>query len=316
MSTWAEEIRADRSLFGAHLRAAQHVGADGDLLHRALAQTGACVDRVAARGAPDAAIATLTRVLFARVCGLVAQGAWERAGLRWIAESVLPALAPVLPASADGVVAVLTDLENAAHHVEDLDRARWAARLSRAVLEAGSVATLRELAVIAAWRTGGVRWRAASLDAAERVSERALAAALDLNPVAAAEHGGASAVLDRNRLEPWWWPGGGAGPWHVGGFRGFGGAWIRVPTLLGGDGVRWVVRTEQAAGDGGASPTQEPHLRWWVVTADRHGAHVRPTVAADDIGGTWCTPDGSPGPRGAVRAWTTPTSYRLWLAPT
>jgi hypothetical protein len=321
VSAWRDQVLARREEASAHLRRAQAGGARAEVLHAALAETGAMVDAVTAR-VPATVLQALTADLLRRVCAECTHGRWDaRSATRWVVLELLPGIAPVLAADVTGVV---DDLVAAATRLRgQVDLRAWAARLTRALTVAGSVEDLHPLAALAAWRSGGVRWRAAALRAAGEVPARSLAAAVGLDDAGPGGAGGASladgrgpdphATLERNAREPWWWPGTSPGVWRVGGFRGFGGPWIRLPVLIGGDGERWLVRTETAAGDGGASTVDAPAWRWWLVRADRHGWSVLPTTSAEDIASEWFASPERLKERGA-RAWTSPRSYHLHVA--
>jgi len=128
---------------------------------------------------------------------------------------------------------------------------------------------VRRAVLVAAWRSGLVRYRRAALDATPDLA----------------------AVLDRHAADPWWWPGtpadapavllrGVHGPAHVlgrfGGFRGFGGPWLVPPHVVGADprhpGLRWALRT----GSGDAA-------EHWTLVADVHGSLVARSTPADDV---------------------------------
>ncbi|KAE8763596.1 hypothetical protein, partial [Georgenia thermotolerans] len=173
MSRWRADVLAHRVDRAALLRRAQAAGARRDVLHRALGEAGAVVDALAAQGLPDRVVAAVAADLFARVCGACPRGWDERSLTRWVVLAIVPRLARVLPAE---VSPLLDDLLTAATRLRgQVDLAAWAGRLTDALHAAGDARHLRDLAALAAWRSGAVMWRAAALGAAPRVPAAALA---------------------------------------------------------------------------------------------------------------------------------------------
>ncbi|TDE88888.1 hypothetical protein EXU48_21475 [Occultella glacieicola] len=278
-------------------------------LHGALTDVGVMLDGVAAAGLPAQRFDALAGACLERAVARVVADRWHaRDPATTVLLDWVPRLAPAL--GADPAPA-LTDLTTAVTRLRGtVDQAGWRELAGAALAYESDPTHLRAALTVAAWRCGAVRWRGAALAAAGHLPEPVLAGALRLG---SASPGGAAsgapweapppaadprAVLARNARDPWWWPGR-PGPWRIGGFRGFGGPWIRIPELLGGDGLRWWVRTEATPTDGaagaddigpdgytghtghtghtgaGAAP---PAHRYWVVHADVHGSHTAPAA--------------------------------------
>ncbi|WP_454041031.1 hypothetical protein [Cellulosimicrobium sp. Marseille-Q8652] len=169
--------------------------------------------------------------------------------------------------------------------------------------------TIRGAVLVAAWRSGLVRYRDAALDAARRLPGPVARAALSL-PAGAT---GLEAVLDRHAADPWWWPGRGDeptvllrgvhGPARVlgrfGGFRGFGGPWLSPAVVVGADpqhpALRWSLRSADGTASAGGTVG-------WTLVADVHGSFVaralrsEDAVAQQDPGGVLCAGGGAPAP--------------------
>ncbi|MBZ2195701.1 hypothetical protein [Occultella gossypii] len=308
------------------LARAQAAGAARADLHGALWGIGVMLDGVATAGLPAGRFDALAEEVLARAAARVSAHRWHPHDpttavlLDWV-----PRLAPALgpePAAA------LTDLITAVTRLRGtVDVVRWRDLVGVAMAGATDPTHLRGAVTVAAWRCGAVGWRAAALTVAADLPEHVLGGAARLRqggsaaapweaPVGPAADGGARSVLARNAQDPWWWPGL-TGPWRIGGFRGFGGPWVRIPELLGGDGLRWWVRTESAPTDGAAgaddiepadSHGDVPPYRYWEVRADIHGSRAvpRPAPAGGDRP-AWAAPS----PSGAVAVRAHEHSYYL-----
>jgi len=302
---WAALLVERRDRTNAVLARSRAVGARPEELLAAMRDLGPLVESLAARaGTADAGAAGHDLLLRAAdalvdaVVGLVRTRRWsEQSVERNCVLEAAPELPEWITHDPRGTLDVL--IHGAHHAAREGDPRAWRRRLVAAASEP-SVAllartdptpTLRDLGAIAAWRSGVVRVRSAALEAALRVPEPAALAALDLT--AADAPAGLGALLDRQRAEPWWWPtvpatrGEARVRRRLGGFRGTGGPWVRLPRVVGslGDGWRWEVQTAGVDPDG---PAQR-----WLVAADAHGAAIRRTRGTAGLAGTWSGPDGS-----------------------
>ncbi|WP_163543423.1 hypothetical protein [Occultella kanbiaonis] len=328
---WRAWAVGRRSHVGDVLARAQAAGATRADLHRALQGLGVMLDGVATAGLPARRFDALAEESLARAAARVSAHRWHPHDpttavlLDWV-----PRLAPAL---GPDPAAALTDLITAVSRLRGtVDAARWRDLVGAAMSGATDPTHLRGAVTVAAWRCGAVQWRSAALGAAVDLPPAVLGGAARLRPGGAAgspwEAPVAAAdtdprgVMARNAQDPWWWPGL-TGPWRIGGFRGFGGPWVRIPELLGGDGLRWWVRTPSAPGDGPAGPDDVepvhaegdvPTYRYWEVRADIHGSRAvpRPAPAGGDRP-AWAAPSPS-GPSSPVAVQAHEHSYYLHVA--
>lgn len=136
---------------------------------------------------------------------------------------------------------------------------------------------IRDVGVVAAWRAGHVRARAAAHRIGPGLPDALLARALDVAP-----GGIALEVLAANALEPASWlpdersevftgrvtdPPVDAALRTIGGFTGFGGPFHHPPVVVSGDGLHWRLREQ----DGPGAPQPE-----WDLMVDVHGAWLGP----------------------------------------
>ncbi|WP_314651606.1 potassium transporter Kef [uncultured Microbacterium sp.] len=192
---------------------------------------------------------------------------------------------PLAPAPPPDLAGVGLDLALAAQNVE---RAHGDADVFRRALAAGTGVApdtvldrdrTLDLVAVAAWRAGALALRDDALarlaDADDPTHRRALAATLGLGVDVL------DAFVRRQRADRFWWPGRADDRGYVlaaGGFRGFGGAWIRPPE-----------RAVRLA-DAGAFAFLVAG-EWWRLDADVWGARlaasdepdaVAPAVLVDD----------------------------------
>ena len=154
-------------------------------------------------------------------------------------------------------------------------RRRGARPNADALLQAGQVA---------AWRSGLAAYRGGVLDLAATLDPALAAVALGLAPPGSPGSNGSTAdVLARLQADPWFdpsapdaGPAGERGPIAVGSFRGFGGAFLRPPTIV------------AASDDAGAGHRRRTS---WFVFADAFGsalvrAGATPMSVPDGVGPT------------------------------
>lgn len=171
------------------------------------------------------------------------------------------------------------------------DAGRRAGTRADAVTAVGREHVL-DLVALAAWRAGALALRADALSRLERiladpVPPHSAAAALGIDARGLAE------FARRQRTDRYWWPGRSAARGYVlaaGGFRGFGGAWIRPAE-------RAVALPD--AGAFGFLVAGE----WWRLDCDVWGARL----AASDV-----TPDAVPMDEG-VTVVIAPDTHLAWL---
>ncbi len=254
-------LRRQRAELDAQLAEAVSRGADPALLRNGLAEIVVVSERAGGTGEElDAVVAALV----GQVCALGRRGLGGSSPERIVLRGVVGQLGPWLRSDPTGC---LTQVSHAARVLARRPGAldAWVRRLVAAAARTDDAAQLRELGVVAAWRSGLVRLRDATLRAARGLPAEALAAVLGLP-------GAAEDALRANATDPWAWPGHEPRPGELrvvarsGGFTGFGGPWPVPPVMIGGDGVRWRVR----------AGTDERLLLW-----DVHGDAVLPTAAAD-----------------------------------
>lgn len=338
-SAFASRALAARDRYDAVLARALAHGAERDVLADAVREVAQAAEPLADRLAAEAFAATCDALVDV-TARLAAARRWRTGGPERAAVlEVVPRLTGWLATAPAVTVAAVVDGARAVGGGPGShgDVAAWSRRVVDAahasapdpIAEDGTDATgttaartvdlVRGAVLVAAWRSGLVRYRDAALDAARRLPEHVARAALSLvttdEPAWAETVGGPDlvTVLDRHAADPWWWPGlgdtdgaaptvllrGVHGPAHVlgrfGGFRGFGGPWLSPAVVVGADarhpGLRWLLLAPDGAG------TVD-----WTLVADVHGAfvarapHAEETVAHLDPGGMLCAGGGAPAP--------------------
>ncbi|GEM_PF-698904 len=342
-SPFAARALAERERYDAVLARALAHGADRDLLADAVREVAVAADPLARQLGADAFGATCDALVDA-LARLAAARRWRPgAPERRALLDVVPRLAPWLALAPAATVAAVVDAARAVGGGPGArgDVTAWAARVvDAAAVGVGSPANVgpglsaanvgpgpsaadlvRGAVLVAAWRSGLVRYRDAALDAARSLPEPVARAALSLpasgapGPDGRADAADLRAVLDRHAADPWWWPAAGQdderagarwvrlpgapGPAQVlgrfGGFRGFGGPWLSPALVVGADarhpGLRWVLLS---TGDGpptavGTAPdtaadaaTVGDETVEWTLVADVHGAFVARAPGAGD----------------------------------
>ncbi|GII98123.1 hypothetical protein CLV28_1448 [Sediminihabitans luteus] len=263
MSAFAAHVRATRERQNEVLAGARSRGADPAALAVAMRELPAALDPLADTLGVEAFAATCDAAVQA-VARLVAARRWSATSLeRWVVLDVLR-FVPAWLDAAPTTVAALVDAVGAVGRQGDA--AAWSRRLvdaARVEAVRWDLATVRTVALVAAWRSGLVRYRRAALEAAVRLDPRVARAALSLDRTADVAH-----VVAVNAADPWLWPGARdrgeiARP---GGFRGAGGPWLALPVVAAPDddlpAVAWWVWTDV------------PDESWWRVAADVHGSAV------------------------------------------
>ncbi|MCB7136321.1 hypothetical protein [Cellulosimicrobium marinum] len=295
---FARRAVARRDRYNAVLARAVAHGAERDVVADAVRDVARAVDPLADRLDGPAFAATCDAVLDA-VARLAATRRWRQERARSTPEQhvlvdVVPSLVPWLVVAPGVTVAAAVDaaraLDGGAGSRGDL--AGWSARVVAAAHAGTAVTaeTVRGAVLVAAWRSGLVRYRRAALDAARSLPETVARAALSLGPGTAPDVAG---VLDRHATDPWWWPGeesrartavtlpGVHGAARVlgrfGGFRGFGGPWLSPAVVVGTDarhpGLRWHLLADDAGTTTG-----------WTLVADVHGSLVARTAGGVEPG--------------------------------
>lgn len=242
----------DRAFVDDALRAAAARCGDPEPVRAAVVGVAAVADGLADGDELDPQVG---RALVTAVTDLVVRGRWrvgapERAAVL----EVVPRAATLVRARPDVVVPLLVA---SARTVERSADRTVLADLLAAAPATDDVDDLRDTLLVATWRAGAVRYRAAALAAAARLPAPLAVAALGLAPGTAPQP-----VLDAHAADPWWWPGRAqdAGVLRrVGGFRGFGGPWLAVPRVS--SGAPWGCHV-RADGE------------CWAVLADLHGSAV------------------------------------------
>ncbi|GEK20773.1 hypothetical protein [Cellulomonas xylanilytica] len=245
----------DRAFVDDVLRAAATRGGDPELVRAAVLDVAGAADRLADGDDLDP---RLGRALLGAATDLAARGRW-RAGTveRATVLELVPRLAALVRARPDVVVPLLVA---SARTVERSADTAVVADLLAAAPPTDDVDHLRATVLVATWRAGAVRYRAAALAAAARLPAPLAVAALGLAP--GTDPG---PVLDAHTADPWWWPGReqAAGVLRrVGGFRGLGGPWLAVPQVSAG------------ATDAGLGCRVRADGECWAVLADVHGGAV------------------------------------------
>jgi hypothetical protein len=328
-----------RERYDAALARALALGADRDVLAQAVREAAVAADPLAGPLGADAFAATCDALVDA-VARLVAARRWRVGGPeRHAVLDLVPRLGPWLAAAPAVTVAAVVDGARAVGSGPGSrgDVAGWATRVVAAA-EASPAAgpgapvagTVRGAVLVAAWRSGLVRYRDAALDAARSLPAQVARAALSLPATGADARSGSAdlrAVLDRHAVDPWWWPAdaegdeegdgpagttwvrtpGAPGPAQVlgrfGGFRGFGGPWRSPALVVGADarhpGVRWVLLstgdgppTAVGTAVGGTQSTVGDETVEWTLVADVHGTFVARAPGAGDHATGTVTPPG------------------------
>ncbi|MFF2832983.1 hypothetical protein ACFVSK_14580 [Cellulosimicrobium cellulans] len=327
-TAFSSRALAARERYDAALARALALGADRDVLAEAVREAAVAADPLAGPLGADAFAATCDALVDA-VARLVAARRWRVGGPeRHAVLDLVPRLGPWLAAAPAVTVAAVVDRARARGGGPGSrgDVAGWAARVVAAAATSPAAApgapaagTVRGAVLVAAWRSGLVRYRDAALAAARSLPAQVARAALSLPVTGAdAQTGPADlrAVLDRHAADPWWWPAspqsdepggtrwvrlpGAPGPAQVlgrfGGFRGFGGPWRSPALVVGADarhpGVRWVLlSTGDGPRAGDAAATGDETVEWTLV-ADVHGAFVARAPGAGDHATGTVTPPG------------------------
>jgi len=293
-SPFAEHLVRERDHLNAVLARAVALGADRDDVAAAVRELRPVVDGLAP-ALDEAELAGVVDALVSTAARCVAARRWRAdSAERWAVLALAPQVLPWLRTAPAVTVAALTD---AARPVAARgDATGWGRRVSAAAEVAGAAApagplapeglaapgspaaTVRDVVLVAAWRSGLVRYRQAALRAATSLPAPVAAAALGL-PLGT----DVGAVLERHASDPWWWPGQAAAASRgmapavsrFGGFRGFGGPWLTLPLVVGplpGEpGLLWAVRTAR------------PQAEDWTLVCDVHGwAALRAVPGADE----------------------------------
>lgn len=327
-TAFSSRALAARERYDAALARALALGADRDVLAEAVREAAVAADPLAGPLGADAFAATCDALVDA-VARLVAARRWRVGGPeRHAVLDLVPRLGPWLAAAPAVTVTAVVDGARAVGGVPGSRGAvaGWAARVVAAAAASPAAApgapaagTVRGAVLVAAWRSGLVRYRDAALAAARSLPAQVARAALSLPVTGAdAQTGPADlrAVLDRHAADPWWWPAspqsdepggtrwvrlpGAPGPARVlgrfGGFRGFGGPWRSPALVVGADarhpGVRWVLlSTGDGPRAGDAAATGDETVEWTLV-ADVHGAFVARAPGAGDHATGTVTPPG------------------------
>ncbi|HRW18219.1 MAG TPA: hypothetical protein P5181_05180 [Dermatophilaceae bacterium] len=271
---WQAALVAEQARLDPVVAQAVAAGANPAALRIALQELGPGFDRELSRVTPEHR-AGWAVVLVEAVAQGVANGDWGSRSLRhWTVAELGLRLSPYAapsPALLAGLVVASARLRRQA------DLHQWGALLCRAAAArdgdgdrqapAGEHGPAAEpmltaeagqaLGVVAAWRAGAVGFRAAALRIAPTLSPARARAVLGLDGEA-----DVPAVLAANAADPTVWPG--AQLRRLGGLRALGGRFTGHPTVLGGDGLVWLVA--------------EPGGRWWL-TADVHGQAWAPAPA-------------------------------------
>lgn len=357
-AAFAARALAARERYDAVLARSLAHGADRDTLADAVREVGQAAGPLAERLDADAFAATCD-ALVETVARLAAARRWRPGGPeRHAVLEVVPRLGPWLAAAPALTVAAVVDGARAVGGGPGSrgDVTAWARRVVHAAgtgsatgsgpggaahdpwpqagaADGPSPDVIRGAVLVAAWRSGLVRYRQVALDAARSLPEPVARAALSLSgPDARTGDADLRDVLDRHAADPWWWPdpehgnGGRAtttvllrgfrDPARVlgrfGGFRGFGGPWRSPALVVGADarhpGLRWALLAtgDGTTGDGAtgrsAGGTTAETVDWTLV-ADVHGSLVArtPRTGSSAEAGAWRdagTADRPPGPTG------------------
>ena len=137
-----------------------------------------------------------------------------------------------------------------------IDSEGWLKLIGESAPEVNNVAALKGFAVIAAWRSGGVKLRGAALAAADRLPEGLACKAVGASPTAKWDN-----VRGRLEADMWWRPDGAQSSGHaVGGFAGFQGVFLEPPLVEAAEEGFWVLSGE----------------RCFHLIADGFGAYLEP----------------------------------------
>lgn len=161
-----------------------------------------------------------------RFDGAVREG-WDR---------VLPAVAPQLTADPRRIVASVTNALDSLERAPGARPGQWIDLLLGLAAHASTVDDLLRGGQVAAWRSGMAAYRRDALDIATELEPRLAAAALGLADTT--PPGTVAEIVDRLHADPWFDPSVSDDPpaarptIEVGAFRGFGGAFLRPPTIV------------------------------------------------------------------------------------
>lgn len=250
-SAFGRWLEQDRAHADAVLRAAAARRGDAAPVRAAVLD----VAQVAERLADGDLDPRLGRALLDAATDLAARDRWH-AGQpeRDVLLDVVPRLADLVRDRPDVVVPLLVGSAAAVRRGGDAGRVT---DLLAAAPATDDVDHLRGAVLVAAWRSGAVRYRAAALRRAADLPAPLAAAVLGLPPGS-----DPADVLARHEADPWWWPGAAPGAGvvrRVGGFRGFGGSWLAVPRVSSTAPWGCHVRADGAC---------------WAVLVDVHGSAV------------------------------------------
>ncbi len=251
-SAFGRWLVQDRDHADALLAAAAARRGDAGPVRDAVHEVAAVADGLAGDGDLDPRVG---RALLAATTDLAARDRW-RAGApeRTVVTQVVPRVGALVHARPDVVVPLLVASARAVARSAD---PRLVADLLADAPATDDAGHLRAAVLVATWRAGGVRYRAAALRAAATLPAPLAAAVLGLAPGTAVAD-----VLAAHDADRWWWPGapGAVGVVRrVGGFRGFGGSWLAVPRVSSPAPAGCHVRADGLC---------------WVVVADAHGSAV------------------------------------------
>ena len=251
-SAFGRWLLADRSAVDALLRGAVARGGDAVVVRAAVVELAA-----ACPGEIDPA---LGRALLGRVADLAGRGRWRVGDPdRTAVVEVVPRLTALLRSQPAATVDAVCGAARAVARAGDLS---LFGSLLAAVPDVEQPETVRSAVLVASWRSGAARFRAAALREAASLPAPVAVAVLGL-PAGDA----VAETLARHSREPWWWPGYSTQPGvvrRVGGFRGFGGPWLSPPRVVVGGPTGCAVAADGAT---------------WALVADVHGAAV---VRLDD----------------------------------
>ncbi|WP_156043847.1 hypothetical protein [Cellulomonas sp. URHE0023] len=245
-------LARDRPFVDALLRSAAAQDGDPIVLRAAIVEVAAAV-----RTEPGTELVPeLGRALLQRVVDVVVRGRWHADDPeRSVLLSVIPRLGGLLTdqpgATVDAVCAAARTVARSG------DPALFADLLAAVPPTGADEDGVRAVVLVATWRSGAARYRAAALAAAATLPDVAARAVLRLP-----DGTDVAGVLRRHAADPWWWPQRPVEPGvvrRIGGFRGFGGPWLARPRVVPGGPTGCAVTADGCG---------------WAVVADVHGAAV------------------------------------------